>query len=235
MTLLTTVNNAAQLLGLRQFQSVASNPAPQAQLLFALANEVGQDLVENYEWQALTRQHTFQTTATTVQVGAIPEDWNCFINGSMFNRTQMRQILGPIDPQQWQALLAVPATLLPWLAFRLRDGEFLLTPTAPSGNEIAYEYISTYWAQTDADDRIPQYANDSDSALLNEKLIAMGIRWRYLERNGLDYAEPYRLFEKRAEQLAGGDKGAPVIDAGGYGGTGFNYPNIPLGNWPNGA
>ncbi len=233
MTLLTTVNDTCGMLGIAPFDTVVGNPNKTAQLLYAFANVTGTNLMQEYDWQVLIREYSFTTTAANEQPDAMPADWNRFLDQSMFNRTQMRQILGPIDPQQWQALKAVPATLLPWLAFRRRHDEYLLTSFATSGNLIAYEYVTETWVIGPDGEGKARYTADDDASLISEPLISLGIRWMYLERNGLDYAEPMRQYTNRKQSVASGDKGNPVLDAGGYGATSFNYPNIPLGNWPN--
>jgi hypothetical protein len=233
MTLLTTIQSACSLLGLVQPTAVVASTDRQVQQLYQLANEEGQELLRRFNWRRLTKQHTFLTTAAAVQVGGLADDWDHFIDQTMFNRDQRRRVEGPITEEQWQVIQSMNAATPITPAYRLRGVDFLLTPTPAAGETIAYEYISTLWVlAADGTTYRSYYEADNDTALLHERLIALGIRWRFQQAKGLDYAESMRTYGIEVQKAAGRDKGMPTISSGGVGQYWPPYPNIPDGNWP---
>jgi len=149
MSLLTIVQQTCRLLSLLPPDEVVTSTDAQVQLLYQLAIEEGEELSTNgdMDWQVLTQQKIFYTVADPVQVDAVPDDLDHFIDNSFFNRSTRLQMVGPITPQMWQAIQAQPQLNQVYLAFRQRDGAFLITPTPAAGNEIAYEYVSKNYVE----------------------------------------------------------------------------------------
>lgn len=231
MTLLTVIQNACGLLSLRQPTGVVTSTDLQVQQLYALANEEGADLASSIDWQALTSEWTFTTVAAGPQVSAIPPDWDHFLANSFFNRTSMRPIIGPITPQQWQALQAYPAYGRVYLAFRERAGQFLITPNPPAGQIIAYEYVSKNWARGSNGIAKAAYNADDDLTYVSEALITLGIRWRFLKSKGLDYTQDEDTYNRQKAQVMARDGGSTKLNI-----TGADsyqpLPNLPEGNFP---
>lgn len=234
MTLLTIVQNTCRLMSLRVPTEVVDSDDTQVQQLYALSNEAGDELARSFRWQTLNREWDFTTVAAEEQVDAIPDDLIELIYNSFWDRTTMLQVYGPITPQQWQAIKAQPQLNRVFLAFRERDGTFLMTPTPSAGDTIAYEYISSYWAKSAADVAQAQFQADSDTTYLSERLIQYSLRWRFLSAKGLDYAEAFRTYEQQLQMEQARDGGATAINIAGAGGW-FNVlaaPQISPGNFP---
>lgn len=233
MSLLTLTQTTARLLGIPVPTEVVNSTDTQVQQLLALANEEGQELARDHDWQILTKQKTFLTVADPEQTGAVPTDWARFIPNSFYNRTTLRPVFGPITPQQWQAIQAYPQMNLVYLAFRQRDGAFLMTPTPPADDEIAYEYVGKDWVETMSGATISEFTADSDEPLLEQRLFELGVRWRFLKSKGLDYAEDFRTYEYAKQRAMADDGGATRLNVTGRSYFNpFGYPQLPLGNWP---
>ncbi len=71
LTLLQLVDRASGSLGLAQPTSVIGNAQNQTMQLLALANELGGDLVREYEWNRLTKAYIFNTTASLTMTGTL--------------------------------------------------------------------------------------------------------------------------------------------------------------------
>lgn len=231
MSLLTIVQQTCDLLSLTRPTIVATSTDQQVRQLFALVNEEGADLASSYNWQVLTKQHTFTTTADPEQTGAVPSDWDRFLSNSFFNRTTLRQMFGPITPQRWQAIQVYPQFAGIYLAFRERDGAFLITPTPPAGETIAYEYVTKNWARSNAGTGKDSFTADSDTSYLDERLIKLGLRWRWKAAKGFPYAEDFKTYEMQKAQIQARDGASTAINTGGdpY----YNWrANVPEGNFP---
>lgn len=235
MTLLTIIRTACDLLSITRPTAVVNSTDQQIRQLYALANEEGADLASSFNWQKLVREYTFLTTADPVQIAAVPDDWDRFMPNSFWNRTQIRPVYGPITPQRWQAIKAMPQVGYIWPAFRQRDDEYLMTPTPPEAQTIAYEYSSKNWALSAADEPLPQFENDTDTTYLSEQLITYGIRWRWKAAKGLPYGEEMKTYETQKAQVQARDGGSTAITTAGSGNWGDGWlANIPSGNFPGG-
>ena len=230
MSLLSLVQRACDLLSIPRPVSVVSSQDQQVRQLYALANEEGDELARDNDWQALRVQQTFTTDAQAEQTTAIPTDLDRFVNNSFFNRSQMRPLIGPITPQQWQAILAQPQLNRVFLAFIERQGQFLVTPTPTAGETIAYEYFTKNWAKSATEVPQDSFQADDDGTYLNERLITLGIRWRFLQAKGLDYAESMRTYEIEKQKLKARDGANGILSAGG--GNDWLLANLPVGNFP---
>lgn len=235
MSLLTIVQGVTRLLSIPTPSVVVTSTDPQVQQLYALANEEGQELArdEDQPWQQLLRQQTFVTVAQAEQTDAIPTDFESFIPNSFFNRTTRRELIGPITPQMWQAIQAQPQLNRVFLAYRMRDNAFLITPDPTADETIAYEYITKNWVLSAADVEKDSFTADTDTSVIPERLIQLGLRWRWLSAKGLDYAEAFRTYEYEKQKAKAKSGGSTKLDMTGrnlY--NCYGFPNLPLGNFP---
>lgn len=233
MTLLTMVQETADLLSIPQPATVVGSTDTQVRQLFALANEEGRANSRSYDWQELTKEWVWTTNTGPDQALAIPDDWDRFYANSSYNRTTIRPMLGPITPQQWQAIQAYPQINSVYLSFRIRGNIYLVTPDGESGDTAAYEYVSKNWCL--ASDGTPKaaFTADTDDMVLPEWLFTLGLRWRFRKSKNLDYAEDFRTYQAELQQLQARDGGNGIIDITGrnlYNPLGL--PNIPVGNFP---
>jgi hypothetical protein len=211
VSLLTIVTEVCGRLALSQPTSVVGSTDTQVQQLFALANKAGHDLAQAHPWQDLMEEATFTTVASPVQSAAIPLDLDRMVPDSIYNRTTRRPVGGPITPQEWQARQAQPAISTVVLVFRQRQGQFLISPTPPADQTIAYEYVSKNWAKGALGAAQAQFLADTDTAYLDESLIADAVVWMFLRSKGFSYAEEMKTYERNLEQQAGRDGGSGAL------------------------
>lgn len=233
MTALTIVQQATGQLGLPQPATVFGNTNPQVVQLASLLNQEGRELAECHQWQALTRDHTFTSTATQLQAGAIPSDFSRFVNDSMWDRTTARPCKGPITEQQWQMYQAFPIYTNVNPAFLLRGNDLYFQPAANSGDTIAFSYVTTNWCESSSGTPQSVFAADSDVSLISEDLMTLGLIWRWLKAKGFDYSEEFRTYSEQKAETTGRDGGAPRLNMV-YGLNRFSpfAANILQGNWP---
>lgn len=234
MSLLTCVQDACDRIGLPRPSVVIGSSDTQVRQLLGLAQQEGKELARRGPWQELTKETTFTATATTTQSGAIPSDFDRMIEGTFWNRTQDRRVVGPLSPQKWQMLQTGLYSLV-WDAFRIRGTEILMSPAPTAGDTLAFEYVSTKWCENAAGStQRTAWVADDDVALLDEELITLGLVWRFKKAKGLDYSEEYRSYEQLVERKLSNDGAMGILDLNGDrmdGGGGVYDPFIPEGNW----
>ena len=233
MTLLTIVQGAAARCGLAQPSSVVSNTDETAVRLLSLTNAAGKALARRHNWSVLTKEKTFTTTAAAVQASAIPTDFDRFVDETLFNRTRKRRLTGPISAEEWQVQQALSASVL-IDAFRIRGADMLITPTPAAGETIAYEYVSKYWVDTDADgdgDAV-SFASDSYTSILDEEMLTLDVIWRYRASVGLNYAEAFREAQLMVADRIAGDGGRRTLNLATEPMIARPQINIQEGSWP---
>lgn len=236
MTALTMVQNATSRLGLSVPGAIFSSTDTQVVQFRNLMNQEGKDLAKgaatDHPWTKLISEQTFSTTAAAVQTGAVPTDFGWYINDTAWNRTTEIKLDGPITAEDWQRYQAVGAITLPNAVFRFRGGDVLIYPDPTASQTVAFEYVSSYWAETSAGAgaSLAAMTSDTDVAILDEELITLGIIWRFLQAKGLDYAEAFRTYQLEVNKAIGRDGGRYKYNLAGH-----SFPryqgNIPEGSW----
>lgn len=232
MTLLTICQAVADRVGLERPSAVLASTDKNVRQLLALANAEGASLATRHDWDALVDEHTFLTVAQAEQTNTpVPTDLRKFIPDSFYNRTTQRKVEGPITPQEWQLFQARSVLSTVYLTFRQRQGTFLMTPVPPANETIAYEYISTGWAQSSAGQGKTSFTSDDDTSFLSEELITLGMIWRFKQAKGIEYAEDMETYERALMTAAGEDGGSTALSMGGnYRGDLMN-PSLPEGSF----
>jgi hypothetical protein len=234
MSILTIVQDVSNRIGLPVPSTVIGSNDTQVRQLLGLAQQEGKELSRRGPWQVLTKEKTITATATETQTGAIPTDFERMIEGTFWNRTQDRRVVGPLTPQKWQMLQTGLYSLM-WDAYRIRGNDMLMSPVPQAGDILAYEYISTYWLTNAAGStERASWTADDDVAKLDEELITLGVIWRFLKAKGLDYSEAFSTYERMVERKLGNDGGMAILDLNGdrLDGAGGAYdPFISEGNW----
>lgn len=229
LTALQLVQTVAGRIGITQPNALFSSTDQQVVQLRNLLNEEGVELTRDpaMAWTVLMREHTFLSSATEVQTGAIPTDFAWYLNDTLWNRTQMVKASGPASPEQWQTMKAIAIVSLPAVVFRFRNNEMLFYPLQPAGQTCAYEYSSLYWVTGDK----AYMTADTDTSVLDDEVLILGVIWRFLRAKGLDYAEAFRTYELAKTNKIARDGGKRKVYLGGGIANPWNA-NAPWGAWP---
>jgi hypothetical protein len=133
---------------------------------------------------------------------------------------------GPQSPQQWQlykSSVVGRASIqrrfrfrrAGWLAGTTGSGPIVFSvdpvPT-DNGAQLVFEYVSNAWCQSAGG--VPQsaWAADTDTGVLDEYLIKLGLRWRTLRRLGMSYADELDEYERAVAKAMAHDGGAAILD-----------------------
>lgn len=239
MSLLSIVSDALDgISSIRIPTSIVGNSDPTARTCFRLVNKLGRGLMRDYDWQELKVDYTFNT-AVNQQGYALPADFKRFSPLTFWDRTDRWPLLGPASDVEWQTLLGRlnPGGSRFW--YRLVDGQLLFFPTPQSIVEIAYTYQSKNWCQSSSGDGTPDGADaqaafeaDTDSALLDEELLTLGLEYEFRAVKGLPSQAALDEFNEALDDLKAADQPSGMID---FGGSDFlrrsRWPLLPDGNF----
>lgn len=217
MSLLTIVQSVCERTQLPSPDTVMGSTDMQVVQMRALLEDEGKLLARRGDWQQLTREVTHTTLATEDQ-GAMAtiagDDFRAVNNETMWDRTDKLPV-PLIGSVAWQRIKATTGAS-PRFRYRIRTGNLLLTPTPPAGHTLAFEYQSKYWVlSSNGVTRQTTFSRDADTCLLDEDILALGLRWRWKKEHGLEYAEDFRDYEAMVTDALGRDGGKPIINMDG--------------------
>ena len=234
MTLLATVQRFCRRTNITVPGSVVGSTDPQIAQIYALLEEEGADLSGRGSWQALTLEATHTTVATESQgaITTIASDGFRYVkNNTMWDRTENLPVI-VIDGPDWQAEKGFASTS-PRYRARIRGNNLIVTPTPAEGNTWAFEYITWNWIlDTDGTTRKQYFTADTDTFLLPEPIIQMGIRWRWKKEKGFEYAEDFRTYELMVADALSREGLRKTLNMGNE--PQMSSPKIVVnqGNWP---
>lgn len=233
MTCLSIVQKVCRRVGVATPNSAVSSSDPQILQIVELSNEEGQELAARHEWTVLNKEATFTTLAQQNQgaIATIAPGLEFIINNTIWNRTQQRPVYGPKTPQGWQQDQA-NFVAGPYSSFRIREGNLLMYPVPVAGESCYFEYVTKRWVTTSGtpDD---EWTADTDTALLDERLIILGTVWRWKQAKGFEYAEDFNKYERAVLDAIGRDGSKPVLNLGSPATDYFPAVIVPAGSWTN--
>lgn len=221
------INKVAAEVGIAPVNEPYSSADPSFVQMQYLLNTAGEELLMAYPWELLTKEHSIQTLDTDSGDYPLPDDFFSMINQTGWERSENVPLGGPLSPQDWAYLLGrdlVSYTI--YASFRLSEGLFRIFPQPPpNALDIHYEYISKNWVR---DASNPQLFKDNiqtgaDVILYDKTLISRYLKVKFLESKGFDSVKAQDDFNQTFTLLTGRDKGAVVINVGGYG---RSYPYL---------
>jgi len=185
--------------------------------------------VDSSSQVTMTMEATGAATATTLTFSQDtypePTDFDYFINDTWFDRTNRWRLLGPDSPQQDQFVRSGIVALGPRRHFRQLGSLANTYRLWPAPSEIAaplqlvFEYQSTNSIQaagvSNYATNTTQWVNDTDTPILNDRAIIMGVKARFWAQKGMAGAalmmKQYDDFVERQIARDGGAKKLSLV------------------------
>lgn len=218
MTLATICDNALrELSGFERPSTWFASTNLTAVNCVALANLEGRSLIRRHRLTSLITTGLISTVPGTASY-ALPSDFHAFAYMSHWDRTNSRRMMGPTGAATWQWLkgdIGAGATIDRW--FRQQGGLLYIHPTpTETGDTIAFDYYSKNWIQKQSDSTTTDaWSSDLDTSLIDELVISLGLKWRFLQAKGMPYEPEYREYERVLEEYLSDDGGKGSIRFGG--------------------
>jgi hypothetical protein len=165
--------------------------------------------MRSHDWRALTKVATVVNDGGMVY--ALPSDYDRMVNAASVD-----------DAVSWFWGYSPFASVSEWLQYTtgayasvspggwiIIAGELQFYP-APVGN-AQYPYISNLIARSDALVEQTGFTADTDTFVLDERLLTLGLIWRWSSQKNVDYSEHLATYEMALSQAQARDRGARVI------------------------
>lgn len=206
MTLLSIINDVQDRSDLPRSGAIIGATDQNTRQLLSLANEHGRSMVGDYVWRALVRQQLFNTVATELQPDFFPAFFDRLIDNTMWNRTRLVPMIGPLTSQEWQTInVQTIGSLYPVWRHSSSSRDIQVLPIPAANEVIAYECMTNGWINLSAGGFGTRFINDSDTTSLDEELMILGIKWRWREHKGLDWQPAKQQYDEQVRQMIAQD------------------------------
>lgn len=206
MTLYTAVSSAAlRVIGSAPAAVFASTEQIAVELR-DLAQDVAVDIATSHEWRDLVKIATFAGGASFPK----PADYDRMLSGQ-----------GVQDGTSWLWGYSPFASVADYMA--AINGQWAISP----GGWIILGGEFKFWPATVGSATFPYMSNlivngadatpkaafsaDTDTFALPDRLLTLGLIWRYRAQKGLDYSEDLATYEDALARAQNNDKGARVL------------------------
>lgn len=235
MTILTALQSAAvRLVGTRPASIFSSTDQTELELA-DLANEVATDIMKGHPWRALTKIHemTGDGVATSFP---LPADYDRMVNTSHMHdgASWFWDYTAVPDLDTWMLLQDSGFSAVSPGGWIILDNQFQFYPAPATDAPARFPYISKNFARSAPAQNTgvitPQdsFTNDADTFALNERLITLGVIWKYREQKGMGYGEDMASYELALSQEQARDAGSRTI----VGNWGNRWPDsVPAWPW----
>jgi len=178
-----------------------------------ICNDIAQGVAEAYDWQL------FNTLGTHTGDGSkedfdLPSDYSRMLKKAQVWSSSLETPLTPIsDVDKWLGIdiQSFDFVVNAWIIF---GGQKHIKPALANTVTAKYYYQSNLIVTPDAGANQTEFTADTDTFRLSERLLKLGIIFRWREIKGLDYAESMDRFEDLKSKLMSADKGSRMIRLG---------------------
>lgn len=152
MSLLSVINDVAARtqIPVGEFTTIIGNQDPLVRQMKAILESGGKKLTHQYRWPDLTKLFTFDLVSGQERYD-LPLDLDVLITQTMWNRSLLWPIRGPLTPQQWEVIKSGVAVSEPYNRYKVQGwgaGQYFIDPiptASEAGQTVAFEYQSVNW------------------------------------------------------------------------------------------
>ena len=173
MSLLSLTQDACALVGIDVPTSVLSSTDPTYTQFGYLAQFEGDELSREFKWREQKVAGDFTGDGTTT-IWALPDDFDRFTTEMRRESSVLLGLDGPVSDDEFlDAQVRNWNPTIPY--FRLFNGNIETVPAVADGQQIRFEYVSSYWITDSMGVAKARFTADSDLSLLPERLVTLGL------------------------------------------------------------
>lgn len=173
-----------------------------------LSNEVAAEIVAYHPWRALTR---IQNVGGAGETYALPADYSRMAGDIDDASTWFWGYTAFNDVNEYLRFKTGGFLLAGNGGWIMLGGELQFYPAPTAG--ATYPYISSYYARSEEGEAKPEFTTDNDTFILSERLLTLGLVWRWKAQKGLEYAEDLASYDTAMAQESTRDRGSYVLRA----------------------
>ena len=228
-SILEICQEVADLAATKRPQDLFNLNSQQDAIFLSIAKSALDSLLRYGDWQELTKEGVLRTSGKKDKylMEEVCPDFYSLLNNTIYLKDGNEKLIGAITPQDWMREKYFNEVSSD-TKFIIQNGmiKFL---TIPKDNiKIVFQYRSNTIC-LDAKNGYMEKSSitkNTDIPIFDEYLVKLGVLWRWLKRNGMDYSEEYNEYEREikkkfASSLSVKDinLGTPILDVASKGVT----------------
>jgi hypothetical protein len=210
MSILSAAKSAATRLSQQQPTSLFATTDTFSVEIADLANETAVAIAKAHDWQALTKLATLTGDGSEIAF-PLPDDYDRMLLKAKVHSIRFRTAVfrAARDLDEWLFFNDYLTTGTPgnWV---ILGGQMQIFPAMPVDETARFYYMSNQivsGAKT-------SFTLDADTFVLPERLLTLGLIWRWRSQKGMEYAEHLSNYEIALSEEISRDKGSHVITVG---------------------
>lgn len=176
--------------------------------LWSLLTEVGQDLMEEYEWQIKSKTFTINTTPGIAEYD-LPTDFKSFVDSTGWNMDARLPLIGPMSEQDWRLLQArqLGGTTLR-MQYIIQEDKVVFYAVPDQTQEVTISYASRGWVRDTTNPSVFRdfVQNDGDLVLYDPRLVVSALKRRFRIEKGFDATAADQEYTKALEAAKYNDR-----------------------------
>ncbi|MBQ8676866.1 MAG: hypothetical protein IJ529_00155 [Alphaproteobacteria bacterium] len=196
-SILSLCQEVADLAAVKRPESLFNSSLMSDNIFLSVAKSALDSLLRYGDWPELIKEGILLTSPRrkTYLISEICPDFYALLLDTIYIKDTHEKIIGAITPKDWMKsrYFYDNGTAI---KFRLAHNaiQFLSLPDYPV--KIVFQYRSSGICSDAKTFAVKsELTSDDDIPLFDPYLVKLGILWRWLKRNGMDYAEEYNEYE----------------------------------------
>lgn len=211
MSLLTVVTDAMEQCGFDAPSIAYASTDATVKMFVRLSKTEGDALSRRGDWRGLKVQAQMTGDGSSTEF-ALPSNFERFMTKFPFwiDDSAYPPLIRVTDDEMLELKVSNTTAVRPY--WRLFGDNIEFYPAPDSGDVIKTEYRSKFWVSSeDGTTQKAAWTADTDYALIPERLISLGVVWRYKQAKGFDYAEDFRTYQIEVSKDIQGQGGRESI------------------------
>lgn len=208
----------ADLVATKRPENLFDENSQHEAIFLSVAKSALDSLMRFANWQELTKEGVLRTAGNKsgYLIRSIVPDFYCLLNNTVYVKDGNEKVIGAITPEQWMREKYFDACGTD-IKFKFQNGMIKFLQTPPNGIKIVFQYRSSavVYDSSNGYEEKSEFSKNTDVPIFDEYLVKLGIVWRWLKRNGMDYAEEFNEYEKELAKRYASSLATKDIDLSG--------------------
>jgi hypothetical protein len=226
MALLNALQSASiRLMGKKPTAFASSSNKFELELM-DMAGEVATDIMKSHEWQALKRVHSISGDVAGTTAFPLPSDFDRFLINADFvgEETIGGRWFQQISDINEFTYLTEREMEISWPgAWMIYANQIRFVPAPEDGETYRIPYISRNFVLSGTGTPKATFTADDDTFALSERLLTLGVIWKWRENKKMDYTGDLENFTKAFGEESAKDGGTPIYRSGSSGRWSMGY------------
>lgn len=158
------------------------------------------------DWQALLKEGRFKTIQgkNFYPFDEIASDFYALMHNTIYLKNDGKKITGALNAEDWMKKKYVKCGCDLNVTFRVENNGFRFLGEVPENLTIVFMYRSNaVCVDAKTFEEKASITKNSDVPIFDKYVVKLGITWRWLKRNGMDYEEEYNEYQRQLKKIFG--------------------------------